>query len=233
VPGSFVDDAFGRRQRKTIDGTITDFVYDGLNPVRQAVGASTVDLLTGLGIDEYFTRADSSSSRDLLSDALGSTVSLSDSSGTIQTEYSYEPFGAATTSGSTSANELRYTGREEDGTGLNYYRARYYHPGVQRFISEDPIGLNGGINPYAYAWGNPLRFRDPLGLRPLSACEKNALSTYFPQNDLNTVDLHEAFPVVVVCRARQIRGHHLARQHLFPRGRVQWRYAPWLGTPGS
>jgi hypothetical protein len=65
-----VFDAFGRRQRKTIDGTITDFVYDGLNPVREAVGANTVDLLTSLGIDEYLTRSDSSSTRDLLSDAL-------------------------------------------------------------------------------------------------------------------------------------------------------------------
>jgi RHS repeat-associated protein len=165
VAGSFVYDAFGRRQRKTIDGTIMDFVYDGLNPVRQAVGAGTVDLLTGLGIDEYLMRTDSSSSRDFLSDALGSTVSLSDSSGTIHTEYSYEPFGAATASGSTSANELRYTGREDDGTGMNYYRARYYYPGLARFVSEDPIGLVAGdVNFYAYVANNPLSFIDPFGL---------------------------------------------------------------------
>jgi len=35
---------------------------------------------------------------------------------------------------------FRYTGRENDGTGLYYYRARYYHPGAKRFIAEDPIG---------------------------------------------------------------------------------------------
>jgi YD repeat-containing protein len=113
IGGSFVYDAFGRRQRKTVDGVITDVVYDGLNPVREAVGATTVDLLTGLGIDEYLTRTDSSSTRDLLSDALGSTVSLADTSGTVQTEYSYEPFGAVTASGSSSTNELLYTGRED------------------------------------------------------------------------------------------------------------------------
>jgi RHS repeat-associated protein len=164
LPASFVYDAFGRRQRTTLDGAITDVVYDGLNPVRQAVGATTVNLLTGLGIDEYLTRADSSGSRDLLSDALGSTVSLSDS-GTLQTEYSYEPFGAVAASGSSSSNEFRYTGREDDGTGLYYYRARYYHPALQRFISEDPIGFAAGdVNLYAYVANAPLDFSDPSGM---------------------------------------------------------------------
>ncbi len=122
-------------------------------------------MLTGLGIDEYLVRTDSTGTRDLLSDALGSTVGLADSSGTVQTEYSYEPFGAATASGSSSTNELRYTGREEDGIGLNYYRARYYHPGLQRFISEDPIGFGGGdINLYAYVLNEPTSFRDSTGL---------------------------------------------------------------------
>jgi RHS repeat-associated protein len=167
VAGSFVYDAFGRRQRKTLDSVLTDFVYDGLNPVREAVGSNTVDLLTGLGIDEYFVRTDASATRDLLTDALGSTVSLADSSGTVQTEYSYEPFGATSTSGSSSGNELRYTGREADGTGVYYYRARYYHPGLQRFISEDPIGFLGGdANLYSYVGNTPTGDTDPRGLAP-------------------------------------------------------------------
>jgi RHS repeat-associated protein len=103
-----------------------------------------------------------------LSDALGTTVTLADSSGTAQTEYSYEPFGATTASGTASGNELRYTGREDDGTGVYYYRARYYHPQLQRFISEDPIGFAGGDpNLYAYVMNAPTRFTDPLGLRYL------------------------------------------------------------------
>jgi RHS repeat-associated protein len=44
------------------------------------------------------------------------------------------------------------------------YRARYYDPTRQRFISEDPIGFRGGINVYAYAWNSPAIWRDPLGL---------------------------------------------------------------------
>lgn len=58
----------------------------------------------------------------------------------------------------------RYTGREDDGTGLMYYRARYYNPRLSRFISEDPIGLAGGSNLYGYVGGGPVRWRDALGL---------------------------------------------------------------------
>jgi len=60
---------------------------------------------------------------------------------------------------------MNYTGREDDGTGLKYYRARYYHAGLARFISEDPIGLVAGdVNFYVYVANNPLSFIDPLGL---------------------------------------------------------------------
>ena len=67
-----------------------------------------------------------------------------------------------------------YTGREPDASGLIFYRARYYHPGLGRFASRDPIGMQGGINPYAYAGGNPVNFNDPSGLlsgRALSAAQ--------------------------------------------------------------
>jgi YD repeat-containing protein len=82
---SFVYDAFGRRMAKTINGTATQFLYDGLNPVQELNGASppavAANLLTGVNIDEYFTRTDSSGTMALLSDALGSTVGLVNSAG--------------------------------------------------------------------------------------------------------------------------------------------------------
>ncbi|WP_157835434.1 RHS repeat-associated core domain-containing protein, partial [Xanthomonas sp. SHU 166] len=53
---------------------------------------------------------------------------------------------------------------ERDASGLYYYRARYYRPDLGRFVSEDPIGLVGGANPYAYVHGSPLMYGDPLGL---------------------------------------------------------------------
>ena len=101
----------------------------------------------------------------LLADALGSAVALADNGGTVQTEYTYEPFGGTTATGLSSTNPFQYTGRENDGTGLYYYRARYYHPGLQRFIREDPIEFLGGdINLYAYVGNNPIGYLDPLGL---------------------------------------------------------------------
>src|SRR5260370_32301282 len=102
---------------------------------------------------------------DYLTDAVGSTVALASSSGTLSTQYSYEPFGNTTINGS-SSNPYQYTGRENDGMGLYYYRARYYSPVFQRFLSEDPFGQAGGSNAYAYALGNPISFFDRLGLTP-------------------------------------------------------------------
>ena len=83
----------------------------------------------------------------------------------MQTQYTYEPFGQTTVSGATNTNSFQYTGRENDGTGLYYYRARYYHPVLQRFISADPIRFRGGdINLYGYVLNDPVNFVDPLGL---------------------------------------------------------------------
>ena len=117
--------------------------------------------LTSGGVDQFFSRTDSTGTFTPLTDALGSTVALTDSTGAVQTQYTYEPFG--NTSGPASNNTFEYTGRENDGTGVYFYRARYYSPVYQRFISEDPIGFAGGVNLYAYVDGDPLNWVDPLG----------------------------------------------------------------------
>jgi RHS repeat-associated protein len=95
---------------------------------------------------------------------LGSNVGLTDSSANLVEQLTYDSFGNHTASGRT---RYTYTGRERDvDTGLMYYRARFYDPQVGRFINEDPIGLNGGINHYAYVGNNPASFIDPSGLCP-------------------------------------------------------------------
>jgi RHS repeat-associated protein len=153
-----------------VQGVTTNFVYDGLNPVQEKNGATvTANLLTGLGIDQVFTRTDGTGTREFFTDGLGSTVALANTSGAVQTSYTYEPFGGTTQTGSANTNSYKYTGREDDGTGLYYYRARYYSPRLQRFVSEDPIGFGGrDANLYRYVGGDPVSSRDPSGLGPSS-----------------------------------------------------------------
>jgi RHS repeat-associated protein len=87
----------------------------------------------------------------------------------VQTQYSYEPFGNTTSSGLSVSNPAQYTGRENDGTGLYYYRARYYDPVLGRFVSEDPIGFLGGSNFYRYVSNDPSDLIDPFGLASQAA----------------------------------------------------------------
>jgi RHS repeat-associated protein len=120
-------------------------------------------MLTG-GVDQVYSRTETAGTHSVVRDGLGSTLALLDSSGTTQTEYTYEPFGNTSSGGAASTNSSQYTGRENDGTGLYYYRARYYSPTLQRFISEDPIGFAGGdLNLYAYVSNSPCNATDPTG----------------------------------------------------------------------
>lgn len=149
LSANFVYDGLGRREKKVINGNLTEFLYDGRNPIQESSGTAVVaNVLTGLGIDEFFSRTDlpSGITSFLLTDGLGSTIALTDVLAAIQTEYTYESFGYVTATGLSSSNPFQYTGRENDHTGLYYYRARYYHPGLQRFISEDPIEFYGAMS---------------------------------------------------------------------------------------
>lgn len=163
---SFTYDVFGRRTSKTVNGTTTSYLYDGTSLVQEQSGGSpTANMIMG-GLDEVLGRTDSTTTWNLLRDAVGSTIALVNSSGSVQTEYTYEPFGATTRSGSSNANPSQYTGRENDVAGLYFYRGRYYSPFLHRFISEDPAGLSGGLNSYAYVGNNPISLNDPYGLKP-------------------------------------------------------------------
>ncbi|HEY9420883.1 MAG TPA: RHS repeat-associated core domain-containing protein, partial [Thermoanaerobaculia bacterium] len=162
---SFGYDAFGRRSAATLSGSTTSFLYDGPNISQELAGASVkATTLRGLGIDEIFQRTDAAGPRTFLTDAQGSALALTDNAGATRTEYRYDPYGATAASGDPSSNPFQYTGRENDGTGLYYYRARYQNPTLGRFIGEDPIGFGGGINKYIYALSNPINYIDPTGL---------------------------------------------------------------------
>ncbi|MFZ0959336.1 MAG: RHS repeat-associated core domain-containing protein [Terriglobia bacterium] len=182
VSASFQYDPLGRRVSKTIGAATTNFLYDGANPVQELSGGSpTANLLTGLGIDEYFQRTDANGPANFLTDGLGSTIALTGTGGNTIAQYTYDPYGNTTMTGN-SANPYQYTGRENDGTGLYYDRVRYYNPTLQRFISEDPIGMAGGIDLYAYVGNNPISFRDPFGTCPADGEGTCKSSSSGPEN---------------------------------------------------
>jgi RHS repeat-associated protein len=165
VAATFGYDGTGRRRSKTIGAIQTAFLYDGQNFVQEISGGTPTSNLVSGGIDELLQRKDGSTTSFPLLNALGSVIGLTDTAGVLQSQYSFEPYGKATTSGAASNNVQRYTGREDDGTGLLFYRARYYAASAGRFISEDPIGWESGqTNNYGYVGGNPLTYRDPKGL---------------------------------------------------------------------
>ena len=157
VVASFSYDPQGRRSGKNVNGTVRNFLYDGANIVQEqdSSKALVAGYLTG-GVDEIFAQQSAGQTNGYLTDALDSTIRLTNGSGAKLVDYTYDPYGN-TTADATVANPFQYTGRENDGNGLYYYRARHYSPQLQRFISKDPIKLAGGINTYSYV--GEIRFR--------------------------------------------------------------------------
>ncbi|HKT00837.1 MAG TPA: pre-peptidase C-terminal domain-containing protein [Rugosimonospora sp.] len=169
LDASFGYDAAGRRINTTVNGTTTGYLYDGASLVQeQTSGAPSVNRLAG-GPDLTLSRSDASGVTEPVTDGLGSVVGLVDGSGTLATQYSYDPYGQPTASGTASGNTQQYTGREYDAaTGLQYNRARYYDPGTGRFISADPAGFSGGgTNLYQYGLSDPVNLSDPNGECPI------------------------------------------------------------------
>ncbi|MFO0768360.1 MAG: RHS repeat-associated core domain-containing protein [Nitrospiraceae bacterium] len=170
VTASYIYDGLGRRKSKTIGGTTTGFWYDGNDILADLSGGTpSATYVRGLNIDEPYIRK-GTSDEFYEADALGSSVALTNGAGASQTTYTYEAFGNTTQGGTASANTFQFTGRENDGANAYYYRARYYHPKVQRFISEDPLDFTGrGTNLYSFVDNDPVNFTDPLGLQAIPA----------------------------------------------------------------
>ncbi len=123
----------------------------------RAGGTPTANIVFGPATDEPLVRSDSTRVWALVADGLGSALALLDPSGAVRTQYTYGAFGSTSATGTGSGNTAQYTGRENDGTGLYYYRARYYSPGLQRFVSEDPLEFGAGDpNLYAYVGNSPV-----------------------------------------------------------------------------
>ena len=164
----YVYDALGRRVRRGIAGgkENTKFTYDGLDVMLDDNSGTLTKYLNGQGVDNKLRSQTGSSVNYFLSDHLGSTNGLTNSSGSVTASNSYDSFG--NTTNASFPSRYQFTGREFDNfTGLQFSRARFYDPNLGRFISEDPIGFSGGdINLYGYVRNNPLNLTDPEGLLP-------------------------------------------------------------------
>ena len=150
-----------------IDGWSAQSLWDGGSLFMSLSGSggtlkATYSNLPGLDAPLAQTRGSSTSY--YATDDLGSVEGLFNGSG-VQNNYRYDPWGQPQVATGSVTNSLRYAGLPWNGsTGLTYMRARYYDPGLGRFISEDPLGLSAGINPYAYVGDSPTNGTDPSGL---------------------------------------------------------------------
>jgi len=106
-------------------------------------------------------------------DHLGTPRELTNDAGDIVWKVRYKSWGnVALKECEDIENNLRFQGQYfDEETGLHYNRHRYYNPDTGQFISQDPIGLLGGVNNYQYA-PNPLGWIDPFGLK----CEEYDLA---------------------------------------------------------
>jgi RHS repeat-associated protein len=164
---SFKYDPWGRRIYKSSSAGTSIYAYDdneNLVEETNGTGTAVARYSQGLNVDEPLAMLRSSATSYYQADGLGSITSLSTGTGALVQTYGYDSFGKQTSSSGSLTNSFQYAAREFDAeTNLYYYRNRYYDPGIGRFISEDPIGFEGGINPYAYANNEPVLFLDPFG----------------------------------------------------------------------
>ncbi len=176
-------DPLGRRAW-TFDGTATNWhMYDGAQVVADvdATGGLVRTYVWGPGIDNllamtvYGGTGASPSVFYAVKDHLGTVQALVNSDGAVVESYRFDVWGRVlgifdssgaplATSHSPLGNRYLWQGRGFSWqTGLYYFRARWYDPVTGRWLSNDPIGINGGLNQYVFAGNDPVNNVDPFG----------------------------------------------------------------------
>ena len=171
VNAAYVYDYTGRRTKKTVTGTETNYYYNNEDIVKETVGGTVADYLHGIGIDEPVMMDRAGVKSYYYRDGLGSIREIADSAGTVQNSYTYGAWGEVRNQSAAVPNSYGYTGREFEEEGLYFYRARYMDAGVGRFVSEDPASLLFIVDLsiftphlYSYVVQNPINRIDPFGL---------------------------------------------------------------------
>lgn len=165
---NFAHDGAGNRLEAVRGGVVTRYIYDAsASLLAEADGQNQIMryYIYGLGLMAMVTPADQVYCYHF--NAVGSTIAITDLAQVVQNKYTYDPFGEILNAEEAVSQPFTFVGQYgvmTEPNGLYYMRARYYDPDVGRFISEDPIGFEGGdVNLFAYVLNNPLNFIDPEG----------------------------------------------------------------------
>jgi RHS repeat-associated protein len=168
-------DADGLLASRASGGTVRRYVWDQLTPFKDVLyetidGAPnpfTAYTLAQGSLVQQIGNGNTSPSY-YLQDGLGSVVGLTDPNGVETDRYRFDAFGQQTLFTGTTMNAYRYrTQRTDENSNLLYLRARYFNPGVGRFITRDvaPFDLTNplDLNRYNYAAASPINDYDPTG----------------------------------------------------------------------
>jgi RHS repeat-associated protein len=168
---TYVYDGDGKRMKRTV-GTNPqiNYTYDVGTGTPMLLDDSSHKYVYGLTL-LYETDESGSLQSVYQTDGLGSERALTDSNGSLTQLYQYEEFGVPIVMVGGSSQPFGFTGEQRDqDPRLQYLRARYYDPGIGRFIQSDPLEKNargvGGWNRYSYVGNNPACLTDPSGLAP-------------------------------------------------------------------
>jgi RHS repeat-associated protein len=166
--------AFGELVRRRANGAVDrHFIWDEghlLAELNGTASSKTAEYAYYPGVDRplaLITGASGSMVRYYHQDERGNVIGLT--SGTSVAQHNvYNPWGQleAQIDMLPDTSRLGWKGLMREGgiTNLYYARARWYDPESRRFMSEDPIGLAGGLNLYAMADNDPVNKSDPTGL---------------------------------------------------------------------
>jgi len=156
-------DADGRRVRSVDRGGVIDYVYSGLNVIDEVCGGAHEKHVYAGGM--HIASNSSGTVEYYHVDHLGSTRLKTNSTGSVIYESNYEPYGPGCCE--SDSEDYRYTGKQEDPTGLYYFGARYYDPVTGRFTTRDTVMGDladpQSLNRYSYCRNNPHKYTDPDG----------------------------------------------------------------------